>query len=107
MLDIHYGYHYINYKRLNYYVINNSNRRALKALLSTLFPNGMYIGNEFTSRDGKFLCLDFQSGRWHFVNTGDGGGDIISLYAHMKGLSYHKAAIRLIKAFDVHGTLND
>lgn len=64
------------------------------------FPNGEIKGNEFEvgslqGEAGHSLKINIRTGMWKDFATGHSGGDLISLYAAIKGLSQKEAAAEL------------
>ncbi len=74
----------------------------LPVLTSRWLPDGKLIGGEWVSRNptradrnpGSFK-VNFRTGRWADFATGHKGGDVISLAAHLHGLSQVEAARKL------------
>lgn len=70
--------------------------------VSNLLPNGKLEGREWVAinptrldkRLGSFR-INTISGRWSDFATGDKGGDLIGLYAYLKGISNYEAACRI------------
>jgi len=61
-----------------------------------LLPGGKLIGNEWTCADktgnsGTSMKVNIQSGKWSDFATGEAGGDLISLYAYVKGMKNGEA----------------
>lgn len=73
-----------------------------ESLLAQWLPNGRLQGREWVAlnptradrRPGSFR-INVDSGLWADFATPDRGGDPISLYAYLTGLSQSKAAIAL------------
>lgn len=71
----------------------------LPALLARWLPDGQRSGQEWVARNptradrraGSFK-INMNTGRWSDFATGDSGGDPISLYAYLKGLTQVEAA---------------
>lgn len=67
-------------------------------LLSTWLPDGRQSGAEWIARNpnrddrrpGSFK-VNMKSGRWADFATGDSGGDLISLFAYLNGVSQSDA----------------
>ena len=81
------------------------NRAALanaRSLLSQLVPGGKFRSLEYVVRNptrndrkpGSF-SINYKNGVWKDFATGDGGGDVISWLAYVKGLSQAEAAREL------------
>ena len=67
-----------------------------EGLLRSWFPNGRKAGKEFivgnlNGDKGDSLSINLNSGVWKDFASGSGGGDLVSLYAAMHGLSQHEA----------------
>ena len=65
-------------------------------LLTSWLPGGKLIGSEFTcgslqGESGKSLKVNVKSGRWSDFASGDKGGDLVSLYAAIRGISQQEA----------------
>ncbi len=75
---------------------------CLPALLVKWLPDGQARNGEWVARNptrndqkpGSFL-INMQTGKWADFATGDRGGDIVSLYAYLNGLSQYEAACQL------------
>ena len=71
--------------------------------IRNLLLNGRLEASEFVSlnptrqdkRLGSFR-INTVSGRWADFATNDKGGDLISLYAYIKGISNYEAACRIV-----------
>jgi hypothetical protein len=74
------------------------------SIVFQILPNGKLFGNKYyplnpTRNDrstGSFV-INLNTGVWKDFATGDGGGDIISLYAYIKGMSQYEAAKELLE----------
>lgn len=71
-----------------------------ESLLRDWLPKGKLHGKEYKigSLSGEFgesLSINIQSGVWKDFATGEGGADLISLYAAIKGMSQTEAYISL------------
>lgn len=81
----------------------------LPALLRSWLPDGRVIGSEWVARNptradrraGSFK-INMTTGRWADFATNDKGGDLVSLYAYLNGLSQVAAARELIKSWGVN-----
>src|SRR3954468_23136133 len=88
--------------------INRAARPALPLLLSRWLPDGRREGSEWMARNprradrnpGSFK-VNLDTGRWADFATGDKGGDVISLFAYLHGLSQTEAAHRLARELKV------
>ncbi len=71
--------------------------------IRNLLPNGRLEAGEFVALNplridkklGSFR-INIISGRWADFATNDRGGDLISLYAYLKGISNYKAACEIV-----------
>lgn len=68
-----------------------------KSLIEQWFPAGKFRGTEFVVGDlagspGDSLSINWRTGKWKDFASGDAGGDLISLYAAMHGISQLEAA---------------
>lgn len=71
-----------------------------ESLLSEWLPNGERKGREYTcgslgGNKGKSLSINIDTGAWADFNTGEKGGDLVSLYAAINGLKQLEAAKKL------------
>ncbi|OPX89039.1 MAG: hypothetical protein A4E53_01647 [Pelotomaculum sp. PtaB.Bin104] len=77
----------IDFKALNSALLPNAD-----LLLSEFLPGGKVIGQEYTCASlqggvGQSCRINVRTGLWSDFATGESGGDIISLYAKIKGVS--------------------
>lgn len=87
------------WKPLNFAGINLACLRNLPTLLAAWLPDGRAMGGEWVARNptrddrraGSFR-INMATGRWADFATQDRGGDPISLYAYLNGLSQVQAA---------------
>jgi hypothetical protein len=78
----------------------------LPALLQTWLPDGRRCGVEWVARNprrddrraGSFK-INLSTGVWADFATGDAGGDTVSLYAYLNGLSQGQAARELVNSW--------
>ncbi|QPC44036.1 hypothetical protein HW532_15855 [Kaustia mangrovi] len=80
--------------------INAAALAAYPGLLHSWFPSGKVHGHEFKvgslqGEAGDSLSINTKSGAWADFATGDRGGDPVSLYAAMRGISQGDAAKEL------------
>ena len=82
--------------------LNQTALRKIKHLLSKWLPRGRFEGKEYvalnpTRPDTSFgsFKINHETGEWADFATNDAGGDIVSLYAYLNGLSQIEAAIKL------------
>jgi hypothetical protein len=88
--------------RIDFAVVNRSALVCLPDLLRYLLPDGRREGQEWVAFNprrkdqhlGSFK-VNLKTGRWADFATGDKGGDVVSLYAFLFGLSQAEAARHL------------
>jgi len=88
-----------NWKPIDFAAINAVCLPRLHSIVPNWLPGGQRRGSEWyalnpTRADrhiGSF-SVNMQTGRWGDFATGDAGGDPISLYAYLNGLSQFDAA---------------
>lgn len=75
-------------------------------ILKQILPDGKKEGSEYVAlnptRDDKKLGsfrISIITGKWADFATNDTGGDIISLYAYIKGINNLLAAKELLKSY--------
>ena len=82
-----------------FHAVNLACRARFPSLLAIWLPDGLQRGQEWVAlnptrsdrRAGSFK-INVVTGRWADFATGDKGGDPVSLYAYLKGLSQTDAA---------------
>ncbi len=87
---------------VDFQAVNTACLRSFTSLLAIWVPGGVQRGNEWVARNphradrraGSF-SINIRSGKWADFATGDRGGDPVSLYAFLKGLSQSQAALEL------------
>jgi hypothetical protein len=85
--------------RPNFRAVSDAALMKLSALVVRWLPEGRRQGNEWIARNptradnrpGSFK-INIRTGRWADFATGAKGGDVISLAAHLHGLSQSDAA---------------
>jgi hypothetical protein len=94
------------WKPVNFAAINAVYLPRLQSLLPVWLPGGQRRGCEWyalnptrTDRHIGSFCVNMQSGCWGDFATGDAGGDPVSLYAYINGLSQSGAARALLRSF--------
>lgn len=92
------------WKPLDFATINLACMHQLPALLAAWLPHGVQRGREWvalnpTRRDRRLgsFRINLDKGCWADFATNDKGGDPISLYAYLNGLSQSQAAHALRK----------
>jgi hypothetical protein len=81
----------------------------LPALLQSWLPDGRVMGGEWVAlnptradrRAGSFK-INMTTGRWADFATNHAGGDLVSLYAYLNGLSQIAAARALIATWGMN-----
>lgn len=73
-----------------------------RELLPAWLPGGEVIGNEYTCANirggaGKSFKVNIKTGKWADFASGEKGGDLISLYAAIRGLGQYEAAGELAR----------
>lgn len=93
--------------------------QALLSMADTLvpmwLPGGVRKGPEWVcgslgGEPGGSCCVNLVTGQWGDFSTDDAGGDLISLYAAMHGLTMGKAAVKVARDHgleDVAGVMRD
>ena len=84
--------------------------RVLPLIVLRWLPEGKREGQEWVARNptrvdrtpGSFK-INLRTGRWADFATGDKGGDVISLAAHLYGLSQAAAAAKLSEMLGLGG----
>ena len=82
-----------------FHAVNLACRARFPSLLATWLPDGRRRGQEWVAlnptrsdrRVGSFK-INVVTGQWADFATGDKGGDPVSLYAYLKGMSQSDAA---------------
>ncbi|SFH52556.1 hypothetical protein SAMN04488020_12011 [Palleronia marisminoris] len=98
------------FRHIQFTTVNMACRQNLPSLLTAWLPDGRRVGDEWTARNptradrrpGSFK-INIQTGRWADFATGDKGGDPVSLYAYLNGLSQGQAARELIETWGMDG----
>ena len=88
--------------------VNQAAMRRLPRLLDSWLPHGRRECNEYTALNptrhdrqlGSFR-INMRTGRWADFATGDRGGDVVSLFAYLTGLSQVAAARRLAELLEM------
>jgi hypothetical protein len=82
--------------------INGAALAALPVLLQRWLPDGRRRGREYVARnptrnDGHLgsFCINIATGRWADFADGAKGGDVISLFAYLRGIRQADAAREL------------
>lgn len=82
---------------IDFTTIKNNALHAARSLLPDWLPGGKASGNEYVCAGlqggkGRSLSVNLSTGIWKDFATGEGGGDMISLYAAVRGLGQADAA---------------
>lgn len=91
---------YKNMSDIDYAALNARLLGNVENLLNEWYPEGRKLGVEYkvaglSGGKGMSLSINCKTGVWADFATGDKGGDLISLYAAMQGISQSKAAKEL------------
>lgn len=83
-------------KLLKFKDLNQSLLNSAQVTLSQWLPGGVLRGSEFVcgsigGEAGSSLSINTRTGVWKDFSTGQGGADLISLYAEIKGLKQGEA----------------
>ena len=93
---------------MNFNELNTSLLSSANQFIHQWLPGGHFEGNDYVAlnptrldkRKGSFR-ININTGQWIDFATGDKGGDLISLYAYINGLSQREAARCLAGNFDI------
>ncbi len=96
----------VSMSRPDFDTINSVAAADRLSLLRKWFPNGRLNGHEFEVGDlqgnpGRSLKINVQTGKWKDFNTGESGGDMISLYAAIHKLKQGEAAMMLAQELGI------
>ena len=88
------------YKPIDFRAINEAALRSnARGFLQTLIPGGKFRGLEYVVQNPKrndqspgSFSINYRSGLWKDFATGEGGGDLISLVAYVRGIGQGEAA---------------
>jgi hypothetical protein len=88
--------------------VNHAAMQALPILLRRWLPDGKRRGCEWVARNptrndrrpGSFK-INLRTGRWGDFAAGDKGGDVIALYAYLRGIRQTDAARELARLLQV------
>lgn len=89
-----------SHKNIDFKAVNERLLNTSRHTLESWFQNGRIVGREFkvgnlNGDKGDSLSVNLVTGVWSDFASGERGGDLISLYAAMMGISQHEAAIDL------------
>lgn len=93
---------------LNFQKLSEAALSRFPILLFDWLPGGKIMGGEYLALNptrpdqslGSF-SINMKTGRWCDFATGDRGGDPVSLYAFLHGLSQKRAALELAERLGV------
>ena len=87
---------------LNFNAVDQAAMAVLPTLLRRWLPDGRIEGNEYVARNPRRLDrhrgsfkINLRTGRWADFACDARGGDPVSLFAYLNGLSQTEAALRL------------
>jgi len=98
-----------NWTYRKFALVNAACRPRLKSLVQTWLPNGRLYGRDWVALNptradrhlGSFR-INLETGLWADFATQDRGGDPVSLYAYLNGLSQSLAALELKRQLGVN-----
>lgn len=87
---------------IDFAAVNGAALAALPVLLARWLPDGRRRGREWVARNptradrtpGSF-SVNLATGRWSDFAAGDKGGDVVSLFAYLRGIGQAAAAREL------------
>jgi hypothetical protein len=93
---------------IDFGTINKAALRSAKSLLTDLIPGGVFRGHEYIVRNprrddqnpGSF-SINYITGVWKDFASGDGGNDLISLVAFVRGIDQGEAGRQLAEKLGV------
>jgi putative DNA primase/helicase len=87
------------FNRVNFARVNAATSPRILDMAESWLPGGRicgsrYLGHSFhhNPRHPGAICIDLRTGRWRDTVAGEGGPDIISLYAYLNDVSQVQAA---------------
>jgi hypothetical protein len=94
--------------KIDFSTINREAVAVLPALVARWLPHGQRRGRRWHARNptrddrhvGSF-SIDLVSGCWADFATGDTGGDVVNLYAYLRGIRQGEAARELAQILGV------
>lgn len=100
--------HNPTWKSIDFAVVNMATLAHFSSVLASWLPDGHTQGGDWVAlnptradrRKGSFR-ISLQKGCWADFATGDKGGDPVSLYAYLNGLSQTQAARQLMAQLGV------
>jgi hypothetical protein len=95
-------------RHVDFETINQAAMQALPVLLARWLPDGRRRGGEWVARNptrndrkpGSF-AVNLRTGRWGDFATRDKGGDVVALYAYLRGIRQGDAARELAQMLQV------
>lgn len=93
---------------INFSAVNHAALSRLPSLLMAWLPGGKLRGSEYVvlnpRRDDRRLgsfSINAATGKWCDFASGDRGGDVVSLYAYIHGISQGAAAHEISRELGV------
>jgi hypothetical protein len=90
--------------KINFSQVKNFLKGHEEGILRRLLPTGKKEGSEYVALNPKrsdahlgSFRINTRTWKWADFATGDKGGDIISLYAYIKGINQFTAAKELLR----------
>lgn len=96
---------------INFAALADALLERAEALLAQWLPEGHLVGHEWEcgslrGNAGKSCKVNVRTGAWADFASGEQGGDLVSLYAAIHGLSAGKAAVQLAHEYGLQRLLN-
>lgn len=95
--------HRINQSTIDYGHVKQKTMPHVLSLLNRVLPGGRIRGQEYIAlnprrydRTPDSFRFNTRTGRWQDFSTKDKGGDIISLWAYVRGISQSSAAREIL-----------
>lgn len=90
-----------SFGKIDYHAVNATLMQDAIGYVSAWLSGGKKVGKEWVCGDlfggkGESLSVSLATGKWSDFATGEKGGDLVSLYAAINGLSMHESAIELL-----------
>jgi hypothetical protein len=90
-------------ERIDFQALNRSLLADARAMVTQWLPGGRVEGHEYLVRNPKrndgtpgSFKINLQTGKWADFASGDRGGDLVSLFAFLRGLGQAEAARQLL-----------
>lgn len=96
---------------INFAALADALLERAEALLAQWLPEGHLVGHEWEcgslrGNAGKSCKVNVRTGAWADFASGEQGGDLVSLYAAIHGLSAGKAAVQLAHEYGLQTVAN-